>query len=192
MIPKRAALLLLAACGSRTGLLAPDEPSDDASVDGGVRRRDAAIDRDAGGIPDVLDEPVFNPECVADAGPTGANACAATLHVMTIQKSMPSCFVDTIVMEGDTAKLAWDCNPSGNASVTANGKTFHGTYDGKILDVCSGTMFPWDDGCTWESAQHFRGDPKSGFLTFTYSEMPIKGTNCLPPCTAFATVTIGP
>ena len=58
--------------------------------------------------------------------------------------------------------------------------------------TCSGTMFPWGDGCTWESAQHFRGDPKTGFLTFTYSEMPIKGSGCLPPCTAFATITIGP
>ncbi len=186
----RAALLLLAACGSRTALVVPEEAEDASVVDGSVRRRDASIDREI--APDVLDEPIFNPECVADAGPPGPNACTGTLHVGTMQLSMLSCFVDTIVKEGDTAKLEWDCNPSGNAEVTANGKTFHGTYDGTILDVCSGTMFPWDDGCTWESAQHFRGDPKSGVLMFTYSEMPIKGTGCLPPCTAFATVTIGP
>jgi hypothetical protein len=183
-------LLVVIGCGSRTALIAPDEPDDEeAGVDGSIRRRDAGKDAV---VIDVVDEPVFNPMCIADAGPPGASACKATLHVMAIQKSMLSCFVDVVVMEGDTAALTYDCTPSGNARVIANGKTFIGTYDGKTLDVCTGTTFPWNDGCQWESAQHFRGDPNSGFLTFTYSEMPYQGTACQPPCQASAVVKVGP
>jgi hypothetical protein len=165
-----------------------------ASVDAGVdARRDGARDgaRDAI-VADVIDEPVYVASCSGEAGPPGASACARTLHVMAIQKSMPSCFVDVVVAEGDTASLAFDCAPSGNARVVANGVAFPGVYDGKILDVCNGTIFPWSDGCTWRSAQHFRGDPKSGALLFTYAEEPIDGGNCLPPCSAFATVTVSP
>lgn len=187
-------LLLVVGCGSRTALIAPEiDDDEDASVviDGSVRKRDAST-KDA--IDDPIDEPVFDPMCVADAGPPSTSACHATLHVMAIQKSMPSCFVDVVAMEGDTASLDYDCMPSGNARVVVNGKTFVGTYDEKTktLDVCTGTTFPWSDGCQWRSAQHFRGDPKSGFLTFTYSEMPYQGMGCQPPCQAFAQVKIGP
>lgn len=183
-------LFFLVGCGSRTALPAPEEEFDeDASIDGSIRKRDAG--RDAP-IADVIEELVYDPTCVADAGPPGAAACKATLHVMAFQKSMPSCFVDVVAMEGDTAALSYDCTPTGNARVVVNGKTFAGTYDGKTLDVCTGTTFPWSDGCQWRSAQHFRGDPKGGTLTFTYSEMPYQGTNCQSPCQASALVKIGP
>jgi len=96
------------------------------------------------------------------------------------------------VQEGDTATLEWDCASKGNARVVANGKTFVGRFDGQLLDVCAGTTFPWSDGCQWQSAQHFRGYPLSSALTFTYSEEPIDGGNCQPPCSAYAIVKVGP
>jgi hypothetical protein len=184
------AVLLGVACGARTGL-GVLEPDADAGPDASVRRdagRDAA--RDA---PDAEPDVVVAPLCNPNAGPVGANACTRTLKVVSITKSMPSCFVDLVAQPGDNGTLLYDCTPKGNARVIfADPRVFIGTFDGTGVDVCTGTVFPWSDGCTWRSSQRIMGDPKSGTLSFTYTEEPAQGTGCEPPCTATGVISVGP
>ncbi len=118
--------------------------------------------------------------------------CTVDVHVGAITPSMGTCFVDTVVHEGDDGFVNFACN--GDPSTWAGAKfakgEFLGSVKGTIVDVCTGTTFPWSDGCTWASAQRITGDLDSGTLSFTYEETPIEGGPCEPPCSAQGTILV--
>jgi hypothetical protein len=180
---------LLAACGSRTELVAP-EPSDASIAD--VIAHDA---HDAGHDVAVVD--VIIPDVGTSALCSGADSgppvttCNLSIKVGPIKKNV-TCFVDTVVHEGDIGVLELPCGGDPSTFALAHFPTgdFAGGFQGNIVDVCTGTTFPWSDGCTWASAQRINGDISTGKLTFTYAEQPIVGHPCEPSCPASADVTI--
>jgi len=179
----RGFVLVLVACGARTPI-ADESPIADAAEDVTVSHdasRDVALDVPASLI------------CANDAGAVGANACTRTITLVSLTKSMSSCFVDVIPKLNVLGKLAYDCN-GGNARASFSGdsRVFAGPFDGTMLDVCMGTRFPWSDGCMWHSSQEIRGRPSDGTMTFSYIEAPDNNMGCAPPCTATGVISVGP
>jgi hypothetical protein len=77
-------------------------------------------------------------------------------------------------------------------TLSFGGKTFTGASTSGVVDACTGTQFPWNDGCDWTSAQRVTGSLASGTLRFTYGEAPKPGQNksCAPSCTATGSVRV--
>jgi hypothetical protein len=187
------------ACGSRTGLealedVAQDEAPPDARppFDGGRDARadaiaDATLDTSRpfdGGVPPVS---ICTPP---DAGIVGA-MCSRTVLVTTLNRSNPVCFVDAVVGVGQTGTLSYPCVGDGPATISFGTRSFTGADIGNVVDVCTGTEFPWSDGCMWTSAQRVTGALDSGTLTFTYGEAPKAGqTGCTWSCSAEGTLTL--
>jgi hypothetical protein len=181
-------------CGARTELGAPiaeDASVHDARPDAHDAGSDVALDVGS-------DAPPSSPLCAAtDAGPP-AHICSVSVRVGAITPSMATCFVDTVVHEGDVGTVRYACQdaPSLWAVADFDGGEFVGTVKDdsvgvkELLDLCTGTTFPWSDGCTWASAQRITGGIMAGKLSFTYEEQPIQGTGCEPPCSATGTLIV--
>lgn len=175
------------ACGARTELGAP--APEDASVVDATEPHDAAPE-EAPPIDDAGTDAPLSPLCTAyDAG-APASPCTAPLHVGAITPSSATCYVDLIVHEGDEGTALFDCDGGGWAEAHFAGGTFTGAIQNGEVDLCSGTTFPWSDGCTWASAQRISGNLESKTLTFTYDEQPIAGTGCESACSATGTVLV--
>lgn len=179
---------LACACGARTGLGVPmreDASVHDASAD--VHPKDAAPDADDAG-PDAPPSPLC---AVVDAGPP-AQICTVSVRVGVITKSSGTCFVDTIVHTNDVGTIRYACGDAGSDWAVADfdGGSFPGSISGDVVNLCTGTTFPWSDGCTWASAQRIAGGIEAGTLELTYDEQPIEGGTCDPPCGASAPVLV--
>jgi hypothetical protein len=181
-------LAFVVACGARTELLAPEE------VDASVKAHDAGVDHFVHDASFDAGEDVFTPAafCVVPDAGVPTTTCTRPLQAGTISPSSVTCFVDTVVKTGDLGTLTYACNgdPSILAVATFDGGTFTGTIQGTTVSMCTGTAFPWSDGCTWSSAQHIAGDIDSGALAFTYAEQPIVGHNCESPCSAQGVIEV--
>src|SRR5205823_1574390 len=114
---------------------------------------------------DVQVDANLDPICVARGGGLGAAVCQRPLRVLAITKSGPTCFVDTVVRQGDRGTLTFDC-AGGRAEIRFGNHTFLGSFDGQRVDTCTGTAFDFADGCHWNSAQRVQGD--LSFLRFDY------------------------
>ena len=126
------------------------------------------------------------PKTGASRGPR----CQRNVVVTSLTKR-PSCFVDTVVQNGQEGTLAFPCDGDGEATLTFGNKSFKGADVGGKIDVCTGTEYPFSDGCTWTSAQHVSGSIASGKLQFTYGEAPKPGqSQCAMACESTATVRI--
>jgi hypothetical protein len=184
-------LLMCASCAARSALLAPEEEDASVVVDAEVDHfvHDAGVDHD---IPDVLPDVPTSPLCtIADAG-FPSTLCAKTLVAGKIVPSSVTCFVDTVVKTGAYGSLSYACmsDPSTWAGASFVPGAFAGAIDGTTVDLCTGTTFPYADGCLWASAQRIHGDIASGALTFTYEEQPIQGSHCASPCSAQGTLEV--
>lgn len=186
--------LVVAACGARTGLGAVADdgtatvpPPGGGDASSGPRPPPPPADAGADVGPDVLTPP--SPICVAPDGGLGATTCRRTLRVLAITKSSLSCFVDTIVKDGDRGTLVFDCD-GGGAEIQFGAHTMTGSFDGRRVDTCTGTAFDFSDGCRWNSAQRIQGDLTQQ-LRFDYAESPAPGERgCLSPCSASAVVVV--
>ncbi len=123
----------------------------------------------------------------ANTGPT----CTRSVVLSSIS-TRTSCFVDTVAHAGDKGTLTYPCDGDGEATLTFGNRSFSGaSLGGGNVNVCTGTEYPWSDGCSWTSAQRVTGSVASGTLRFTYGEAPKAGEhNCAGACTASATVRI--
>jgi hypothetical protein len=182
--------LCLLGCGARTELLEPNPA--DASVSVHDAHHDVHEEAPPDAPDDVLPDVPSSPLCaVPDAG-IAKTVCTNDAKVGIITSSMPSCYVDLVVHPGDQGFVDYACmnDPSTWALAKFPGGTFTGSVQGTMVDLCTGTTFPWSDGCTWASAQRITGDVASGTLLFTYEEQPISGTSCEPPCTAHGSISV--
>ncbi len=191
-----AALLVVGACGSKTGLDVEGAPADlgvsadagaDAHRDAGV---DSRIDADADAPPPNLSPPA-PPDLICTARDAGIGAgatCTRPLTVTAFKRSSPSCYVDTGFDVGSEGVLTYPC-AGGVAAIIFAAHTFEGVVIDGLVDVCVGTTFPWSDGCTWQSTQRVEGSAASGPLTLTYAEAPAAGQSCASPCTASALIS---
>lgn len=187
-------VLALAACGARTGLASVAEdgtavvpPPGGSDASSNPRPPPPPVDAGRDVTTDAFTPP--SPICVAPDGGVGATSCRRALRVLAITKSSPSCFVDTIVKEGDRGTLVFDCN-GGGAEIAFGTHTMTGSFDGRRVDTCTGTSFDFSDGCRWNSAQRIQGDI-AGDLRFDYAESPAPGEQgCLSPCSASAVVVV--
>ncbi len=126
------------------------------------------------------------PDGVVGRGPK----CQRSVVISAISKRA-SCFVDTVAQAGENGTLTYPCNGDGEATLTFAKRSFAGSTIGGRLNVCTGTEYPWSDGCTWTSAQKVTGSIASGTLNFTYGEAPRPGQeSCATACDATATVRI--
>jgi hypothetical protein len=117
-------------------------------------------------------------------------SCSTTLVAGSITANDPDCYVDIQVMSGQTGALNYACS-GGGALASFGGNSFTGSYIDGNVDICFGTVFPWEDGCTWESAQTITGSLASGQLEFNYVEQPEPGqVGCYTPCTASGVITV--
>jgi hypothetical protein len=181
-------------CGDRTGLIVPSEsegPSD-ATVDV-ARHRDASQPEDAS-LPDarVIERDAESALCKAapDAGsPPFPDACGSTLHVVSITPSSSTCFLDLALATGADGALTVFCR-GGYSSADFGKGLFEGNFTGGFVEVCRGTTFKYNDGCTWVSAQRISGTLASGTLTFEYGEAPITGSPCASACTATGVIVV--
>jgi hypothetical protein len=133
-------------------------------------------------------------QCVARSVPANDGPMCTREVVVTSLESPPSCFTDTVVARGQHGTVRYPCQGDGEATLTMGSRVFRGVAVGGRLDVCTGTEFPWSDGCTWTSAQRLSGSlaPSSEGLTFTYGEAPKVAAEsrhaCAPSCAAHGTV----
>jgi len=180
--------VLSATCGARSELDAP-EPEDATDPDPPDASVDAPV-MDAPGVDAPVEPPVDaeppSPLCaVPEAGPPGPDAgtCQKTLTLIEIVPSSPACFIDEVVSQVP-GELVFPCG-GGAATATFGAHVFEGAVTGGVADLCSGTQFPWGDGCEWQSAQHIAGALDDGVLTYTYAEAPAPGqSGCLSACSA--------
>jgi hypothetical protein len=122
---------------------------------------------------------------------TGAAMCKRSVVVASLTRES-GCFVDTVFEQGQRGTLTFACDGEGPATVVFGGHSFTGVVHEGGLDACTGTEYPWQDGCRWTSAQHLSGSVSSGTLAFTYGEAPKAGPHpqCLPACWANGTLTV--
>jgi hypothetical protein len=129
--------------------------------------------------------------CAPPKGGAGRGPKCQRKVVITSISTRPSCFVDTVAKSGDTGTLTFPCDGDGEATLTFGTRSFAGADVGGKVNVCTGTEYPWSDGCTWTSAQRVTGSITSGTLDFTYGEAPRPGqNNCARACDAHGTVRI--
>ncbi len=189
------ACVLMSGCGARTELGAPITA--DASIITDANSVDAHVadtGHDVTPIADTGADVVPSPLCAVVDGGVPQSVCTANVHVVNVAPSSVTCYVDTVIHTGDNGTVSYACNGSSSNWAVADfgaGVEFTGSvHDGTVLDLCTGTTFPFSDGCTWASAQRITGDVASGTLSFTYEEQPIAGTGCLSPCSASGTILV--
>jgi hypothetical protein len=132
----------------------------------------------------ALPQPERAPRLPACTAPANLGGCdeIAKVRVGRISLSSSTCTVDLKVSTGEIGRVM-RC-PSG-AVVVFDQITYGGSFDGRSLDACVVTRFPFEDGCTWQSLQRVRGTRDA--LTLDYSERPVSGTGCASSaCTATA------
>jgi hypothetical protein len=120
--------------------------------------------------------------------PPDLGGCAevARVRVGSISLSSSSCWVDLHVAVGDVGRVM-RCRSG--AVVVFDEVRFGGSFDGRALDACVRTRFPFSDGCTWESTQRVRGTGRS--FELTYEEAPVEGHGCAPSsCRASAPLDV--
>ena len=145
----------------------------------------------SGGKDDISTSPsVCNPGHV---GPSSGPMCTKRVTLGQIAKR-DSCYVDTVAQPGDVGTLSYPCEGDGEATLSFGTKTFSGAVVSGKVDVCTGTEYPFSDGCTWSSAQRVSGRVDGVSLTFTYGEAPKKGQpaqqSCAQACGASATLSM--
>ena len=146
-----------------------------------------AKSKGSGGKDEISTSPsVCNPGHV---GPTSGPMCTRSVTLGAIAKR-ESCYVDTVAQPGDTGTLSYPCEGDGEATLTFGTKTFSGAVVGGKVDVCTGTEYPFSDGCTWSSAQRVSGRVDGGSLRFTYGEAPKSGQSCAQACGASASLSM--
>ncbi|HSO31453.1 MAG TPA: hypothetical protein VLT33_03025 [Labilithrix sp.] len=122
--------------------------------------------------------------------PNDGPRCQRTVTLSAVS-TRPSCYVDTVAHAGDTGTLTYPCEGDGEATLTFGNRAFAGASVGGKINVCTGTEYPWSDGCKWTSAQRVTGTVASGSLRFTYGEAPKVGEHdCWSACDATATVRV--
>lgn len=142
-----------------------------------------------GGKDDISTSPsVCNPHHI---GPSSGPMCTRSVTLGAISKR-ESCYVDTVAQPGDVGTLTYPCDGDGEATLTFGNKTFSGAVESGKVDVCTGTEYPFSDGCTWSSAQRISGNVAGGSLRFTYGEAPKPNQHeCAQACGASATLSMG-
>ena len=117
--------------------------------------------------------------------------CSRTVVVESITRSSPSCFTDDAITVGERGTLTYPCSSDGPATLTFDSASFAGAESDGKLSVCTGTQFPWSDGCTWTSAQTVTGSIARGTLRFTYGEAPkAPASTCASACTATGSLRV--
>ncbi|MDB4947137.1 MAG: hypothetical protein JWP97_6671 [Labilithrix sp.] len=126
----------------------------------------------------------------AKVGPTTGPMCRRLVTFGALRKA-ETCYVDTVAQPGEQGELDFPCNGDGEATLSFGSKTFAGAVVNGKLDVCTGTEYPFNDGCTWSSAQHVSGSVTSGALEFKYGEAPKRGDHdCAQACGATAAIRV--
>ncbi len=143
----------------------------------------------SGGTSDVSTSPAV---CAAPKSPATHVAMCTRSVVVTSLSVEPGCFTDTVVSKGQRGTLTFACDGDGPATAVFGPHSFTGVVHEGSLDTCTGTEYPWSDGCRWTSAQHLSGSVSSGSLSFVYGEAPKAGPHppCLPACWARGTVDV--
>lgn len=129
--------------------------------------------------------------CTPPKGGAGSGPKCKRRVVINAITTRLSCFVDTVAKDGQEGTLTFPCSGDGEATLTFGTRSFSGSEVGGQINVCTGTEYPFGDGCTWTSAQRVTGSIASGTLRFTYGEAPRPGQhNCASACEAHGTVRI--
>jgi hypothetical protein len=194
-------LVLLAACGARTGVSTPSARRADASMPDAALVHDAGVDARA--IPpdagvDATSEDAFVPvdAFTPDAGdpceigpePLREPICTRPLFGEAPSLSCPGGFVD-VAAQGDGV-LAWECMGD-RAEARFGDRAYRGTRSGDRVSLCIRTEFDYVDGCRWQTSQRIEGDTTGAALGLTYREIAISGDgSCFPPCTADSVVEL--
>ena len=85
--------------------------------------------------------------------------------------------------------LVWECDGD-RVEARFGDRTYRGSRVGTFMTLCIQTEFDFADGCRWQSSQRLAGDTATGRLDLTYREVAIRGSSCLPPCSADARVDV--
>jgi len=171
-----------ASAGASTSRAAPSAPS--AQIPRRTPSRKKHGDAAQSSAPAVCAPP--------HATASSSRTCSRTVVVRSLTRSSSSCFTDDAVSVGDRGTLTFPCSGDGEAKLAFDRSSFEGAETGGELDVCTGTQFPWADGCTWTSAQSVTGSIASGTLRFTYGEAPKSGHAgaCASACSATGSVEV--
>jgi hypothetical protein len=123
--------------------------------------------------------------------PSSGPMCTRAVVVRSLSRSSPSCFTDAAISVGDRGTLTFPCSSDGAAKLTFGRSSFDGAERDGNVTACTGTQFPWSDGCTWTSAQQVTGSIASGTLRFTYAEAPKDhAATCASSCSAVGVVDV--
>jgi len=117
--------------------------------------------------------------------------CTPALLVTGSVPSFSGC-VDFPVEAGSTGRIEYPCG-GGPVSATLGEVSFTGFVQGGNVSLAGTAIVSADrspDGCVWQTEHRISGGVGSGKLTYSYSEMPISGSNCWSPCTETGTVQI--
>lgn len=189
--------LLTAACGGAVGNEGLLQAQDD---DGDGNGAGAASSTASAQAPETPPRPSAAPEITTETAATCAASepsttrgpmCSQRVTVASFQVVRASCYVDTEIEHGAEGTLYVPCEGDGEATLTFGSMTFEGSIAGGRIDVCAGTEFVWQDGCTWTSAQRVSGKLSDGVLAFAYGEAPKAGeSGCANACTANGSIHV--
>lgn len=142
----------------------------------------------AGGSDTVSTSPSV---CTPPKGGPGHGPKCRRSVVLTSLSTPLSCYVDTVAKQGQRGTLTFPCDGDGEARLTFGSRSFVGAAVGGKIDMCTGTEYPFGDGCKWTSAQRVSGSIAEGTLSFTYGEAPKPGQGvCATACEATGVVRI--
>jgi hypothetical protein len=133
--------------------------------------------------------------CLKSPVPKNTGKVCHRSVVVTSLEVPPGCFVDTVPKLGQKGTLTYPCEGDGEARLTFGTKAFAGASLGGKLEMCTGTEYPFSDGCRWTSAQRIRGRLGMGSLAFEYGEAPKVGQanphrSCARACSASGSVRV--
>ena len=190
---------LTTACGGATGAedLFQDEGRATSSSAPAPGTRSPMTATPAPGTPAPGTEPPGTPArssatcAIANVPATRGSMCSRPVTVDSFAVVRASCYVDTEIGHGAEGTLQTPCDGDGEAMIVFGSMTFRGSIVSGRIDVCAGTEFPWQDGCTWTSAQRVSGALSDGVLTFGYGEAPKAGEEgCATACSATGSLRV--
>mgnify|MGYP001062213481 CR=1 FL=1 len=125
------------------------------------------------------------------------DTCTVRLLAAPIQKSMPGCYLDEHISQGE-GLLHYACGGDGPAEAVFGPDRYKGKITNGEVELEYSTELDWEDGCRWGTDAVISGKvlvsgkPARERLSWRYRDRVISGTNCSGQCTASTSFSVRP
>lgn len=143
----------------------------------------APVDVSVADLPDA--QP---PQVNSTAASTPKDQCTAKLTAEPIDTGS-GCTLDERISKS-AGMLQFPCSGSGKTAAIFGEHRFEGMMTDGTVTLDLTTELDWEDGCHWQTKQKLRGELHVNKLTWSYTEAPVRGSNCYGSCKASAEIEI--